>query len=73
MAEKTINFINKKINKINFYRTKRLFKIEDIDVDKILISKNELYGKNNSFKYFIAYEGHDYIGPLYIKLPQMIG
>ena len=28
--------------------------------------------KKNSFKYFIAYEDHDYIGPLCIKLPQMI-
>ena len=45
MIEKTINFNNKKINKSNFYRTKRLFKIDDIDVDKILISKKELYGK----------------------------
>ena len=25
------------------------------------------------FKYFIAYEDHDYIGPLYIKLLQVIG
>ena len=47
MTEKTINFNNKKINKSNFYRTKRLFKIDDIDVDKILISKKELYGKKN--------------------------
>ena len=47
MIEKTINFNNKKINKSNFYRTKRLFKIDDIDVDKILISKKELYGKKN--------------------------
>ena len=45
MTEKTISFNNKKINKSNFYRTKKLFKIDDIDVDKILISKKELYGK----------------------------
>ena len=29
--------------------------------------------KKNLFKYFIAYEDHDYIGPVCIKLPQMIG
>ena len=29
--------------------------------------------KRNSFKYFIAYNDHDYIGPLYITLPQMTG
>ena len=38
----TVN--DKKINKSNFYRTKRLFKIHDIDVDKILISKKVPYG-----------------------------
>ena len=37
MSEKTINFEKKKINKSNFCKTKRLFKIEDINIDKILI------------------------------------
>ena len=78
MSGKTINFDNTKINKSNFYKTKRLFKIDDINIDKILISKKEPYGKKGSFngiafKYFIAYEDHDYIGPLCIMLPQMIG
>ena len=61
----------KKIN--NFYRTKRLFKIDDIDVDKILISKKSFMVKKNSLKYFIADEDHRYITPLCIKFPQMIG
>ena len=39
MSEKTISFDNKKINKSNFYKTKRLFKIGGINIDKILISK----------------------------------
>ena len=38
MIGKTINFDVKKINKTNFYRNKKLFKIDDIDVNKILIS-----------------------------------
>ena len=36
------------INKSNFYENKRLFKIDDIDVNKIneiLVSKAEPYGK----------------------------
>ena len=41
MSEKTIDFDNRKINKSNFYRIKRLFKIDDIDIIKILISKKE--------------------------------
>ena len=37
MIEKTINFGNKKISKSKFYKTKRLFKTDDINIDKILI------------------------------------
>ena len=29
-----------------------MFNINDIDVNKILVSKKEKYGKYNSFKYF---------------------
>ena len=45
MSGKNINFDDKKINKSNFYKNKRLFKIDDIDVNKILGSKKEPYGK----------------------------
>ena len=38
MSEKTIYFINTKTSKSNFYKTKRLFEIDDINIDKILIS-----------------------------------
>ena len=41
MIGKTINFDNKKINNSNFYRKKKLFKIDDIDVNKVLISNKE--------------------------------
>ena len=72
MSENNITFNDTKIKKSNFYKTKRLFKRDNIDADKILISKKERYGKKGSFTYFIPYEDRDYIGPLYIKLPQMI-
>ena len=52
--------MNKKINNIN-----------DIDVNNILVSKEEPYGTKNSFKYFIGYNGNDIIRPLCIRLPQM--
>ena len=44
MSGKSINFEDKKINKSNFYKNKKMFKIEDIDVNKILVSKKEPYG-----------------------------
>ena len=46
--------------------------MDDIDVDKILVSKNESYGTKNSLKHFIEYNVDDVIRPLCIKLPQII-
>ena len=36
-------------------------KIEDIDVNKILVSKDESYGTKNSCKYFIGYNDNNVI------------
>ena len=41
MSEKSINFDDKKVNKSNLYKNKRLFKVVDIDVKKILVSKKK--------------------------------
>ena len=48
--------------------------MSDIDVNKIVISKEVVYGTKNSFKYFTGYnDEEDVIRPLLLKLPQMIG
>ena len=73
MSRKSINFDDKKINKSNFYKNKKPFIIDDIDVNKILISKKEPYGRKSSFKYFIGHNDNGDIRPSCIKLPQMIG
>ena len=74
MNGKNINFNDKKIKKSNFYnKNKKIFNINDIDTNKILVSKKEQYGKYNSFKYFIGYNDNDVIRPLYLGLSQMIG
>ena len=73
MSGKSINFNDKKINKSSFYKNKKLFSLNDIDVNKILFSKKESYGTKNSLKYFIGYNDGDAIRPLCILLPQMIG
>ena len=62
----------KKIKKSNFYKNKKVTKIDDIDVNKLLASKEEPYDTKNSFKYFIGYDDNDVIRPLCMKLPQMI-
>ena len=55
MNGNSINFNNKKIKKSDFYKNKKIFNIDNIDVNKTLVSKKETYGKNNSFKYFIGF------------------
>ena len=72
MSGRNFIFDDKKISKSNFYKNKKLFNIYDIDVDKILISKKEPYGKKSLFKYFLVYND-DVIRPLCIKFLQMIG
>ena len=47
--------------------------MDEIDVNKIIVSKKESYGTKNSSKYIIGYNDGDDIIRLYIKLPQMIG
>ena len=44
MSGKSINFDDRRIKKSHFYKNKKLFKIDDIDVNKILVSKKEAYG-----------------------------
>ena len=72
MSGKSINFDDKKINKSSFYKNKKLLSLNDIDVNKILVSKKESYGTKNSLKYFSGYNDGDVIRPLCILLPQMI-
>ena len=43
MIEKNINFDDEKIKKSEFYQ-KKAFQIDDVDVNKILVSKKELFG-----------------------------
>ena len=71
MSEKNKNFDKKKIKKSKFYRNKKVSSIDDIDINKILVSKKEPYGTKNSFKYFIGYNDNDVIRPLCVRLPQM--
>ena len=73
MSGKNINFNDKKIKKSSFYKDKKINNIEDIDINNILVSKKEVYGKKNPFKYFIGYNDNDIIRSLCIRLLQMTG
>ena len=56
-----------------FYKNKKVTKRNDIDVNKILVFKEEPYGTTNSLKNFIGYNDNDIIRPLCVNLPQMTG
>ena len=74
MNENSISFDDKNIKKSDFYnKNKKILNVDDIDVNKILVSKKEQYGKYNSFKYFIGYNDNDAIRPLYLFISQTTG
>ena len=68
--------IIKRSAKVTFIKTKnftKLFNLQDLDINKILVSKQESDGTKNSLKYFIGHNDNDVIRSLCIKLSQMIG
>ena len=73
MSGKNINFNDKKVKKSIFYKNKRIYSTDDINVNNILVSKKEPYGTKNYLKYLIGYNDDDIIRPLCIRLPQMTG
>ena len=71
---KSINFNDEKTKKSDFYnKNKKIFNINDTDINKILVSKKDTYGEYNSFKYFIGYDDNDVIRPLHLFLSQTTG
>ena len=59
----------KKFLKNWLLQKKKVFQIDDIDVNKIL----EPYSTKNAFKYFLRYNDNDVIRPLCVRLSQMTG
>ena len=71
MGGKYINFDNKKVEKIDFYKNKKLHQVNNIDVNKIVISKKEPYDKKNAFENILGYNDNDVIRPLYLNISQL--
>ena len=53
--------------------TTKIFNMDDIDVNRILVSKKEAYAEFNSFKYFIWYNDNDVFRSLYWFFSQVTG
>ena len=74
MSGLSIFFDDKKIKKNIFYRSRKPFDVSDINVNRIVMSKEVVYGTKNSLKYFIGnFDEDDVIRLLLLKLPQMMG
>ena len=73
MNGNNISFDDKEIKKSTFQKNKKVFQIDNIDVNKISVSKKETYGTKNALKYFIEYNDNDVIRPLCLRFPQMTG
>ena len=56
-----------------FTKIRKIFNIDDFDVNKMLVSKKEPYGKNNSLLYFIGYNDNDIIIQLRLRLSKTMG
>ena len=50
MGGNNIIFDKKKVKKSDFYKNKKVIKIDDIDVNTILVSNKEPYGTNKLIK-----------------------
>ena len=46
ISGKSIHFDDKKIKKIEFYKNRKLFQADDVDVNKILVSKKKTMWHN---------------------------
>ena len=47
MSGKAINFNDKTVRKSNFHKNKKTNRIEDIDINNVLVYKKEQYGAKN--------------------------
>ena len=70
MEQKFIIFGDQYINKNAFHKDKKTISIAKVGIKRIVLSKNDSYGKKGSFKYFIGYIT-THIKPLCIKLPKV--
>ena len=59
MNKKIIAFCDNKIEKRRFHRYENLIFLEDVYIDKILMS-NKIFSSRKNFKYFIGYMDDDY-------------
>ena len=71
MDEKIIKFDETEIEEYKFHQNKSPIAINDIDINKTVVSIKVPFGKQD-FKYLLGYKDSEKIKPLCIFCPQMI-
>ena len=71
MDKEIIKFDDTEIEEYKFHQNKSLILINDIDINKIVVSNKLPFGKQD-FKYFVGYKDSEKIRRFCIFLPQMI-
>ena len=72
MSLRKINFGNKKVNKKEFYSSKKAISLDSVDLNKIFVS-NKWKINDKTYKHICGYLNNDTIQPLCVILPQMDG
>ena len=72
MSEKTLKFINIRLNRKEFHKSKEPIDVLSVDLDQIVVS-DKFKHNDEGFKHFIGYLEGEIIKPLYIILPKMSG
>ena len=72
MSKELLIFVDNGIDKCNFHHSKYRIDINNMDIDKILISNKVYFGKEGC-KYFSGYKDDDKVKPLCKTLSKIIG
>ena len=70
MSSQKIKFVDKEVDKKEFYSSKQAILLDSIDLSKIVVSSRWKIS-DTKYKYFCGYLNNDVIQPLRVILPQM--
>ena len=72
ISTQKIKFLDKEIDKKEFYSSKEVIFLDFVDLSKIVVL-NKWKISDTKYKYFCRYLNNDIIQPLCVILPQMSG
>ena len=72
MSEKTLKFVNIRVKKKEFNKSKQPIDLMSVNLDQIVIS-DKFKHSDEGFKYFIGSQEVEIVEPLCIIVPQMSG